>query len=147
MYKTFDIDYDNITHIKDLWEKNRIYHEVNSEHFKELYRSICFKDLTEGLIDIPEEKLKITVTQKDNSYIGYCISVIADNAGEVKSLHVDRDFRGKGIGRKLVNEHLQWLKGKKCRSVGVKVSHENDPTISFYRSLGFFPNTLHMQLK
>jgi len=146
MYKTFDIDYSDITHIKTLWEKNRIYHEVNSEYFKELYRSICFKHLTEGLKDIPEDELKITVTQKDETYIGYCISVITNNSGELKSLHVDKDFRGRGIGRELVGEHLQWLKKKNCKSIGVKVSYENDPTISFYKRLGFFPNTLHMQL-
>ena len=39
------------------------------------------------------------------------------------------------------------MKDKECKSINVKVSHENNPTISFYKDLGFCPNTLDMQLK
>lgn len=28
-----------------------------------------------------------------------------------------------------------------------RIYHENNPTISFYKDLGFYPNTLDMQLK
>jgi len=147
MHKTFDISYNTIGDIKNLWEKNRVYHEKQSIHFKELYRSVCFENIVEGLKGIDEKGLKITVTQKDSNYIGYCISIINNCSGELKSLHVDENFRGMGIGRELVTEHLKWMREKDCKSINVKVSHENDPTIFFYKDLGFYPNTLDMQLK
>ena len=147
MYKTFDISCDTVNDIKGLWEKNRVYHEKRSAYFKELYQSISFEDVIGSLKEIDKKDLKITVAQRGDCYIGYCISVINTDSGELKSLHVDESCRGRGIGKDLVSDHIKWMNEKNCRSINVKVSHENDPTISFYRELGFYPNTLDMQLK
>ena len=38
MSEIFDISFDKIGVIKNLWEKNRQYHEVSSEYFSETYR-------------------------------------------------------------------------------------------------------------
>lgn len=42
MNNIIDITYDEIEVIKDLWEKNRQYHESSSEYFKESYRIMNF---------------------------------------------------------------------------------------------------------
>lgn len=147
MYNILDINYESVNDIKILWEKNRIYHEKNSLHFEELYRSITFEDVLESLKHINQKDLKISVALRDDSCIGYCISLVHIGSGELKSLHVDQSYRKLGIGKELVNRHITWMKEKECKSINVKVSHENEPTISFYKDLGFYPNTLDMQLK
>jgi ribosomal protein S18 acetylase RimI-like enzyme len=87
------------------------------------------------------------VAKSNNSYIGYCISTIIDGKGELESLHVIETHRGSGIGKTLVIKHIEWMKEKNCKVIGVAVSQENESTIGFYRKLGFYPKTLYMQLK
>ncbi|WP_422484596.1 GNAT family N-acetyltransferase [Gudongella sp. DL1XJH-153] len=145
MFEMFDISFNGIEIIKDLWEKNRQYHENNSTFFGESYRTICFEDKVKDLAKFHKDKIKISVAKVNDEYIGYCISTIVDDNGEIASIHVDQSSRRVGIGKKLVVEYLEWMKGKKCKAIGVTVSQENKSTINFYKELGFYPNTLFMQ--
>ncbi|HWR60850.1 MAG TPA: GNAT family N-acetyltransferase [Clostridia bacterium] len=147
MPELFDITYDEIDIIKDLWEKNREYHENTSEYFKEVYKGMNFDQRIKGFSVFDEGSIKITVAKDNGEYVGYCISTAVDGKGEVESVHVEEGSRGAGIGGKLVKEHIEWMRHKNCSVIGVTVSQENTPTIGFYRKLGFFPNTLYMQQK
>ena len=147
MIELFDILYDEVELIKDLWEKNRRYHENISEYFKEVYRSMSFDQRIKAFSVFDEETMKITVAKGSDGYIGYCISTIIDGKGEIESIHVDESNRGDGVGKRLVQRHLEWMNEKNCKVIGVTVSQENEATIGFYRKLGFFPNTLYMQQK
>lgn len=147
MYRIFDIDPEEVEVIEELWESNKIFHQEISRHFKELYTSITFEERMKDLRSIDREEIKVTVVQRDGRYIGYCISKIKEGRGELESLHVARESRGMGVGKTLSNKHIEWMKGSGCSSIGVRVAHENDDAISFYRKLGFFPNTLRLQLK
>lgn len=147
MYKIFDVAPEEVAVIEDLWERNRIFHEEVSEHFKELYTSLTFGERMEDLRNIDREEIKITVAQRDGRYIGYCISKIREGRGELESLHVSGESKGMGVGKSLSDEHIRWLKGRGCTSIKVRVAYENDDAISFYRKLGFYPNTLDLQLK
>jgi len=147
MIEIFDISYDHIEVIKNLWEKNRKYHEDTSEYFKESYRLVNFEDRMKAFSSFNKDTMKITVAKEKDEYIGYCISTISDGKGEVDSLHVDKANRGNGVGKNLVTIHLEWMKEKNCKAIGVTVSQENETTIGFYKNLGFYPNTLYMEQK
>ncbi len=147
MAEFFDISLDQIEVIKELWEKNRIYHEKNSEHFKAMYRDLVFEQRMEGFKAYDSDHLKITVARRDGSCVGYCISTIETEKGELASLHVEESQRGTGIGRMLAERHLQWMGEKNCPTIGVVVSPENNAAIGFYQRLGLFPNALYMQNK
>ncbi|KUO70560.1 MAG: hypothetical protein APF77_22025 [Clostridia bacterium BRH_c25] len=147
MLELFDISYDDIGVIKNLWEKNRQYHENSSEYFKELYRSMSFEQRIKAFSVFDAETMKITIAKSNGKNIGYCISTAVDGKGEIESVHVDESSRGTGVGKELVQRHLQWMNEKNCKVIGVTVSQENEPTIGFYKKLGFFPNTLYMQQK
>lgn len=145
--KFFDISYDQVEIIKNLWEKNRQYHENASEHFKKTYSHLIFEDRMKAFSTFNCDTLKITVAKDKDEYIGYCLSTINDGKGEIESLHVNEGSRGYGIGKKLVTIHLEWMRESCCKVIGVAVSHENEATIGFYKKLGFYPNTLYMQQK
>ena len=140
-----DISLDRINLIKNLWEKNRLYHEKISEYFGDAYKSICFEERMNKFNDLAEDELKISLCKVEDAPAGYCISTAINGVGEVVSVHVDESRRGNGIGRKLVDEHLKWMNEMNCRRIGVTVSQENLATINFYRKLGFFPDTMYMQ--
>lgn len=145
MYEFFDIKYSEIIVIKELWERNRQYHEDISEYFGQIYHSVSFDDRIRPFAGFNEDRLKITVARENDEYVGYCISTIVEGKGELESLHVSESKRGKGIGKELAIKHINWMKENKCKVIGVTVSHENENTINFYKSLGFYPNTLYMQ--
>ena len=145
MIEVFDILFDEVEVIKNLWERNRQYHEDSSEYFSEAYRSICFDERIKVFREFDKDTLKITVAKDKGEYIGYCMSTIVEGKGELESLHVDESKRGLGIGKELVAKHLEWMKENNCKVIGVTVSQENESTINFYKKLGFYPNTLYMQ--
>ena len=147
MSEFFDVSYNEIDIIKDLWEKNRLYHVNSSEYFKESYQSICFEERIKGFSSFTKDTMKITVAKNEDKYIGYCISTIENVTGELQSLHVSEDNRGNGIGWQLASKHIEWMKKMNCNVIGVTVSQENESTIRFYKKLGFYPNTLYMQQK
>ena len=145
MNSYFDIGIDEIEKIRNLWEANRIYHVNTSKYFSKDYQSINFDDRMKILFGLDKDTVKITIAAEGNNYTGYCISKIVNGIGEILSIHVLETSRGTGIGKELANKHLNWMKEKHCTEIGVSVSYENESTISFYRSLGFFPNTLSMK--
>lgn len=147
MCEIFDVSYDEIEVIKELWEMNRQYHENTSEYFKELYHSINFEERMRAFSAFDSNTMKITVAKIGDEYVGYCISTITNGKGELDSLHVKETNRGKGVGKKLASKHIEWMKENKCKVIGVTVSQENETTIHFYKKLGFYPNTLYMQQK
>ncbi len=147
MVEIFDISYAEVEIIRDLWEKNKRYHQDNSEYFKESYGSIRFDERIKVFSGYSEGKIKISVVKDKEKYIGYCISVIDGSKGELGTLHIDEAERGNGIGKRLVGKHIEWMNEKKCEEIGVTVSQENELAMEFYKKLGFYPNTLYMQMK
>jgi ribosomal protein S18 acetylase RimI-like enzyme len=144
-----DISFDEVGIIEEVWERNRIYHETSSNYFKDLYTGINFRERINGFSSAKEGNIKITLVEDEKSQklLGYCISTFNENEGEPQTLHVIEEARDKGIGKKLMEIHLDWLKTNGCRDIKIAVSHENDNAINFYESLGFKPNTLEMRLK
>lgn len=149
MINLMDITFAQVSLIKELWEKNRIFHRNISEHFSDVYDNISFKERMNDLNIFDEQQLKITIAEDSiNSQIaGYCISTFKDTIGETQTLHVDENLRNSGIGKKLMDNHINWLKNNGCKTINITVAAENSNAIEFYKSLGFRPNTLEMRLK
>ena len=51
-------------------------------------------------------------------------------------LYVRQDFRGAGVGTKLINEVIAFAKAENCKKLRWQVSEWNQPAIDFYKSLG-----------
>jgi len=149
MFYYIDIPFNQISIIKDLWEKNREYHEDLSEFFGELYSDMIFKERINSFAKFDEDHIKITLAKNshDGALVGYCISTFEGIEGCTQTLHVLETSRGTGVGRNLMNDHIKWLKNNGCEIITITVSYENNATIMFYKSLGFRPNTLEMRLK
>ncbi len=143
-----DITFDQIQIIKELWEKNRIYHEKKSEYFGKQYSDVIFEERMNSFAPLDYNHLKITIAEnsENGKILGYCVSAFEGNSGQPHSLHVLEEARGKGIGKYLMNKHLEWLKNNGCINITVTVSYENYSTIEFYKSLGFRSDTIEMKL-
>jgi ribosomal protein S18 acetylase RimI-like enzyme len=144
-----DISFSEVSIIKDVWERNRKFHKEISKFFKDLYSDIVFEERISGFSSFDKDHIKITLAEDtDGSRIlGYCISTFEGDKGDPQTLHVIEEARGKGIGKELMNGHMEWLKRNGCETITITVSYENYNTIEFYKSMGFMPNTIEMRLK
>ena len=87
----------------------------------------------------------IILASEGDRVTGYCWTGIdsageaaaAANTGRIFMLGVDPEYRGRGIGRKVLLAGLAHLKRKGIRMTGLTVDSENEVAGELYRSIGF----------
>ncbi|MBI5803873.1 GNAT family N-acetyltransferase [Candidatus Pacearchaeota archaeon] len=57
--------------------------------------------------------------------------------GDIQLIAVSENYRGKGIGDKLVKSALRWFREKNCEFVDVSTQSDNSPAIKLYEKNGF----------
>ncbi len=78
------------------------------------------------------------VAEENNKVIGYAVGVLEkNNVGHIVSIAVSRDYRGRGIGRKLLEELERRLKNKGAKDFKLEVRISNRIAISLYTKLGY----------
>ncbi len=66
--------------------------------------------------------------------------------GVISMVYVDRRFRGKGIGKKILKELIYWLKTNKVKYIEAGFYYNNKPSIEMHKKFGFKPISLKMRL-
>ena len=119
--------------------------EIISINFKTLPEHYSNSFFMELLLDSPET---FVVAENNNKIIGYIMcrieygfSVLKKMSlarkGHVVSFAVLEEYRGKGIGKKLVEQSIEGMKIRKCNESYLEVRTDNIPAIKLYESLGF----------
>jgi len=70
-----------------------------------------------------------------------------ERKGHVSNLFILPEHRSKGIGNKLVEEALTWLKKNDVGYVSLEIHLENKKAIDFYSKLGFEKYTIKLYKK
>jgi ribosomal-protein-alanine N-acetyltransferase len=86
-------------------------------------------------------KFIVAQKSKNNSdIIGVC-ELIKDWRCKSKiflfSFYIDRDYRKKGIGRKLLNKSIEILRDENLKEVELTVDPDNKSAVGLYKELGF----------
>jgi diamine N-acetyltransferase len=138
-----------ISIIKPLWEKLNDIHHRDSLYFKDHYASFTFEKRTEKFGEISDNDILIEIaTAKNGHIIGYCVSTIsADRDGEIDSIFIEDECRGKGIGEKLIRDAIDFLKNNNCGQILLAVANGRESVFPFYQNLGFFPRLTYLKLK
>jgi len=90
---------------------------------------------------IKENGLKnryIICAKNNGKVIGFCAAGKEENYNEVRALYLLPQWHKKGIGKKLVENVLQWL--GKDKKIILKVAEYNENAIGFYKKCGFVEN-------
>ncbi|SEQ28984.1 Protein N-acetyltransferase, RimJ/RimL family [Virgibacillus subterraneus] len=87
------------------------------------------------------ENSTILVAEKDNELVGYLI-VIGGNAQRNKHsayivIGILKGYRGKGIGKQLINKLEQWAVNQNVSRLELTVVTKNEGALSLYKNLGF----------
>lgn len=146
-YELIDIDAEDIERIRDLWEGNRRYHQQRTEHFAYEYEGLDFDGRMQAIFAPGSvDAYKITLVRQEDQDIGYCLSTISRGNAEVCTLFIEQAHRGGGLGQRLMQKHMDWMKEQGCRSISVNVLVENEETIAFYQRCGFCTSSLNMKI-
>jgi ribosomal protein S18 acetylase RimI-like enzyme len=133
----------DIDAIQPLWEKLNAEHLSKSTYFKNHYANFTFEKRMKGLY---KKEHLIAYTAEDNGEkIGYCIATADENAGEIDSIYINEEYRGKGVGKELILLALKWLENLKCETIRVSIAEGNEAVFDFYKKLGFAERLTVMQ--
>ena len=107
-----------------------------------------FEKLPEKMTNSVEQMLAekefltgLVAVNPENEILGYVTYFFGYYTWIGKSLYMDDlyvrpDFRGAGVGTKLINEVIAFAKAENCKKLRWQVSDWNQPAIDFYKSLG-----------
>jgi ribosomal protein S18 acetylase RimI-like enzyme len=92
---------------------------------------------------------------RNGKIIGYIVGGICKaetyrnmpKTAELDNMFVLKEFRNKGIGKKLYHDFLKWCKSKNVEIIRVQASSLNKEAINFYRKNGFKDYTLILESK
>ena len=98
----------------------------------------------------------VIIALNNANVIGYLAGTINEKVsyemiqyGEINNMLVDNNYRGTGIGKKLINQFKEYCKSKDINNLKVVASAKNSNAIEFYRKQGFedFDITLTMKME
>ncbi len=147
MFTYKELEESKINVVKNLWNKNRIFHQKNTAYFSMDYANLNFEDRMKNLFS-KSKFSKITVVEnKDKQVIAYCISIIDEaSLGEIATLYVEEEYRRMNIGKRLLDLHIGWFQDNNVVNVGVEVLHDNLSAIKLYENVGFRKDTMKMKM-
>lgn len=133
-------DITEIELIKPLWQKLNSIHFNKSVHFKSKYEKFTFdrrmepihKKAQNGII-----KIDMLLDSDIGKYIGYCLSSIEDNLGEIESIFIENQYRKLKLGDKLIRSALNWFELNSVTNIQINVVYANDEAVPFYERYGF----------
>jgi diamine N-acetyltransferase len=138
-----------INEIKPLWESLNQVHLADTVFFKDHYKSFTFEKRSARWRIMTDEDILILVAEsEEKKLIGYCISTQDQlKQGEIDSLYVTPEFRGKGVGKILTERSLEWLQSNRCNPIRLAISYGHESVISFYQKIGFYPRMTILEYK
>lgn len=131
-----------------------VHHDVRPDLFKRGTKKYTEEELL-GIIS--DENRPIFVAEDENGLIlGYAFCVFVQHVGnniltDIKTLYiddlcVDREARGRGIGRSLYNCVVEFAKEIGCYNITLNVWADNTAALGFYESLGLHKQKIGMEL-
>ncbi|MFC2088310.1 GNAT family N-acetyltransferase [Calditrichota bacterium] len=135
--------------IKPLWEKLNQLHQDLSPNFKSRFKNKTWESRKHDLTKKSKEILiDYVINNKNNKIIGYCISTIDredDKIGEIDSIYIDELYRKSGLGKKLIEQSIQWLISQGTKTQKLLVGVGNEQVLDYYRQFNFYPLHIVMQ--
>lgn len=137
---------DEIDSIAPLWQQLNQLHFEKSLHFAAYYEKHSFDVRKQVFIEKAQQgQLLITVAKHQDKLVGYCVSSVVNNVGEVESLFVSPEHRGADIGETLLKRALSWMDSLKVSSKKIAVYAGNEAVLNFYEKFGFHAKYLILE--
>lgn len=134
-------DITEIKLIKPLWEKLNSIHFDKSVYFKSKYEKYTFEKRMESIYQKAKKgiiKIDMIFDSDTGNYVGYCLSSIEGNLGEIESIYIEEQYRKLKLGDKLMKNALNWFNSNAITNLEINVVYANDTALPFYERYGFY---------
>ncbi len=113
-----------------LFEESRFYHDpfFSREEAEKLYQAWIENSVKGEIAD------KVFYAY-DAGFI-VCKKQTSDE-GTITLIGIKKDFRGKGLGARLVNEAIMWFKANRINTINIRTQLRNTNAMNFYSHLSF----------
>lgn len=136
MQRLWDIDINQVTDEILESELYNFLESINSDFPIPLNQKTDLREYVEKVIKFGE----IVAFQEENILKGLAIGYIEnlkDNSAYISVVGVKKEFRGNGIGKKVVQKFIEICKEKNIKSVNLYTHKSNETAIKMYKALGF----------
>lgn len=142
-------DHTGLERIRELWTQLNKHHASISTHFPHKFEAGSFDARKQELLEAAKNgELFIALAMDGDIDVGYCAaSCAADGAGEIVSIFLSPEYRGRNVAHTLMNMCLEWLDKNNAEPVTINVVHGNERAHSFYSRFGFQPASVRLDLK
>ena len=96
------------------------------------------------LEEIETQNIKYFVAKDNEKIIASCYICIIPNLtrggksiGFIENVITDTEYRGKGIGKKIMENAIKYAKGQNCYKVILQSGNKRTDAHGFYESIGF----------
>ncbi len=90
-----------------------------------------------GILRVRSRRRKVLVAEQDGRIIGFIIAYKYRDRAYIDSLAVDQEYRGKGIGGKLLEEMEKILVSEGVEKITLSVKKDNYSALGFYLKKGY----------
>lgn len=106
--------------------------------FSNEFESYVIKTFYNFLENYSPENDRLWVAEYDSKIIG-CIAIVHNNENEaqLRWFLSDPSFRGLGIGKKLLNDAIEFCRERKFKSVFLLTTDKQEKAVEMYKSIGF----------
>ncbi|MBR9683374.1 GNAT family N-acetyltransferase [Candidatus Woesearchaeota archaeon] len=150
---------EDIGNLIKLWQGMRQYHEKIATEKDAFYDQIeknkntIWKKFIKK--SIKDKNSLILIAYDKGKPVAYCILLIKQNIpvfkikkyGYISDIYVEKNYRGKGMGKKLMDISVGFFKKNRIKFMELSVKHNNKSSIKFYQKYGLKEYHKHMRIK
>ena len=145
---------DDLQAIASLWRGLARYHEPKSTYF-ELAPGAERKFASYVRRSMKRKDVAVFVAQKNSKLVGYLIAKIKEEKpvfklrkrGTITELFVEKGYRRRGVGRKLVKKALAWFRNRNLQFAELSVYVKNISGKIAWKRMGFEEHMTVMRRK
>ena len=154
MILEYDSKYDE--NIKDLLVQLQQYlADIDKEEYNIVGNEYREKYFEKTIEEVKKCNGKIMLYKENEKIVGLIVGLINNDEteqydfkvpkrGRITELIVDKEYRGKQIGKQLLNEMKKYLKSIGCEKILIAVFGYNEDAIKFYKENGFHVRMIDM---
>ena len=134
-----------VDRIEPLWWQLRQHHADLPSIWRALILDSSFNKRRSQLVAKATQGMLVVIASAGDEDIGYCISSIANDVGEVESIFVADAYRRHGVGHSMMLRTMDWFSEKAPKTIVVDILDGNEAAQAFYAAYGFRPRCVRLQ--
>jgi GNAT superfamily N-acetyltransferase len=134
-----------IDRIEPLWQLQRQYQADLSDLWRTGLLEITFDDRRAHMLRKAAHAMFVILATSEGNDVGYCVSSIDHEVGEVDSFFVTEAYRRRHVGHAMMRCTLDWFNQMAVKATVIDVLDGNYGAIAFYAKYGFRPRLVQLQ--